>query len=800
MSQPNSRRPSSRLILPLAVSAALIGTGPAAAQTLEEVIVTATKREQGIMDVPLAITALSGDFIEDTNLNDVKDLIAYTPGVSGNSQDSYIDAVSIRGVRTQDFGVGGDPSSAFFKNDLYEGRNGAAVTSLFDVERAEVLRGPQGFLFGRNSIGGAFSVHTKKAEIGSNEAFVDFDFGQRGHAVFEGAVNIPVNDNFAMRLAGYSSKEDGFSRNVFSGRDEIDHEKWAIRWSTTYEADNFTVRTVVDHEDRKQSGSMYRAIDTGDIWDTFDEYIIDDASLGGTNQQLDSDISSGDADVGELTTIGVFVDYDLGFATLTSNTGYKDHDYYYSEDYDGTPLNINNFQFQQSGTYFQQEFRLSGNDDGPLGWYAGVSYYDEDLDAAFNAVGSEDLMCQYYYNSYYDEVYYFNPAYETCNDFYYVTYYLGFEPSASGNLEESGMIKGRYSGWAAYVNLDRDLTDTVNVALGLRYTKDDKDFGLLVPEPESGLGPYFTYGFATAEYIEDSKSWSDTTARVALTWTPTDDNMFFANYTQGFKSGGFGSFWIQDDAGIPPLYETGITQSDGYKPGTFRPEQMDSYEVGFKTTYLDGAGNLDITAFFYDYTDAQVITYVDVDADGDGSIDAFSARVLNVGQTDGSGVEASTTLAMNEFTTLYLSVGYLDTEATGLSEICGIDGANEGDGLGCEGSRVFWAPELTVAGKLDVEFPMQNGSINSSFEISYESERGGSWEGNPEGMISSYSVANLRVGYESDNNWYVQAYAENVFNEFTWDGYNANGGILPSHFFGPMRPRTFGIRTGISWD
>ena len=170
-------RPNARLILPLAVSAALIGTGPASAQTLEEVVVTATKREQGVMDVPLAITALSGDFIEDTNLNDVKDLISYTPGVSGNSQDSYIDAVSIRGVRTQDFGVGGDPSSAFFKNDLYEGRNGSAVTSLFDVERAEVLRGPQGFLFGRNSIGGAFSVHTRKAEIGGDDAYMDLDFG-----------------------------------------------------------------------------------------------------------------------------------------------------------------------------------------------------------------------------------------------------------------------------------------------------------------------------------------------------------------------------------------------------------------------------------------------------------------------------------------------------------------------------------------------------------------------------------------------------------------------------------------------
>ena len=96
--------------------------------------------------------------------------------------------------------------------------------------------------------------------------------------------------------------------------------------------------------------------------------------------------------------------------------------------------------------------------------------------------------------------------------------------------------------------------------------------------------------------------------------------------------------------------------------------------------------------------------------------------------------------------------------------------------------------------------PVDHGTIATSFEVSYEGERGGAWEGNREGMISSYSIANLRVGYESDNNWFVQAYAENLFDEFTWDGYNANGGILPSHFFGPMRPRTIGIRTGISWD
>jgi iron complex outermembrane receptor protein len=280
-----------------------------------------------------------------------------------------------------------------------------------------------------------------------------------------------------------------------------------------------------------------------------------------------------------------------------------------------------------------------------------------------------------------------------------------------------------------------------------------------------------------------------------VTYAPTENSMIFASYTQGFKSGGYGSFWIEDANGNVPAYETGITQSSGYLPGTFEPETADSYEIGFKANYLDGRGSFDVVFFMYEYQDMQVINYVDVDYDDDGVADAFSGRVLNVGQTDGEGVELSTTVALGDHWTLYLAGGYLDTEATGLQDICGAEDANS-----CEGSSLFWAPEITAAGKLDARYPMGNGALTGSFEFFYEDERGGSWEANPEGYIDAYTIANLRVGYESENNWYVQAYAENVFDEFTWDGYNANGGILPSHFFGPMRPMTIGVRAGMSWD
>ena len=114
------------------------------------------------------------------NLDDVKDLVSFTPGVTGDSKDSFIDALNIRGVLTNDFGVGGDPSISIFKNDLYQGRNGAVVTSLYDIDRAEVLRGPQSFLFGRNSIGGAISVHTRRPEFDGVNGYVER--GRRSNA------------------------------------------------------------------------------------------------------------------------------------------------------------------------------------------------------------------------------------------------------------------------------------------------------------------------------------------------------------------------------------------------------------------------------------------------------------------------------------------------------------------------------------------------------------------------------------------------------------------------------------------
>jgi len=760
----------------LAVAGAIASASvliPVQAQEIETVVVTATKRNESLQEVPLAITALSGDFTKKSNINDVKDLVAFSPGVSGNSQDSFIDAISVRGIRTQDFGVGGDPSAAFFKNDLYEGRNGSAVTSLFDMERSEILRGPQGFLFGRNSIGGAFSVHTAKAEIGdAATGYIDVDIGERNHLAIEGAVNIPINDYFAMRLAAYSSQEDGFVQNFATGKDLIEHDKQAIRWSMAYAGDKVNIETMVEYEERDQSGSVYRAIEQGDIWETF-EAALGDVNLRGASDQADSDQSGGDNDDAEVLTLGLKLDYDFDFATLTSNTGYKDHDYYYNEDYDGTPLNISNYRQDQEGDYFQQELRLTSNSDGPLSWYAGLSYYKENIDTLFEFSGEEDFFCQYYgyaYNS--------GMTFNGCADLY-AYYGSAFSPSADGLLRETGRIKGEFSGWAAYVDLTYEVSDQWDVSLGIRYSDDKKDFTINVPTPASDLGPYWAYTFSTDGDVNDSRNWSDVQTRLLARYQPDDDNMIYASYTEGFKSGGFGSFALVDANGVGVGgATTDASQAAGFRPNAFEPETADSYELGYKGTIANGQAQLSLTSFYYEYQDLQVLVF-----------DGGATSVDNVGSVESWGLEGTANVLLGDNFDVYFGLSYLDTEATGLQSICGLANAD-----GCEGSSLFWAPDWTGSIVLNGNFPMDfGGAVTTRLEAFWESERGGGFEGLQSTMIDSFSNVTLRVGYESDANWVVTAYVENLLDEDSYDGLNNNGGIIPSHFFGPMRPRTVGV-------
>lgn len=786
-------------MLAQSVSAAVLTSvaGTAVAQQIEEVIVTATKRAESIQDVPLAITAFTGDFVKDVNLDDVKDLVTFTPGVSGNSKDGFIDAISIRGVRTQDFGTGGDPSAAFFKNNLYEGRNGAVVTSLYDLERAEVLRGPQGFLFGRNAVGGAFSVHTKKPGLdGSHDGYVDVDAGERGIFNIQGATNIGVNDNFALRVAGYHSTEDGYATNVFNNTDQIGHDKTAGRISALWSGDKAEIFATAEYEEFDRDGSVYRASTQSPrlaVW----ESILGPVDMPSDPRDFNSDQFAGTDDSADILTLGFHVDYDFDNMSLSWSSGFKDHDYLYIEDYDGTPRNVGVYRQEQSGDYLQSELRLTSNTDGPLSWYAGASLYQEKIDYHVTSILEEEAICAYY--GYYYGV-------DNCTDYfaYWQAYYdaatspgfitVGpFVPTANGQMEENTFIDGKFSGWAAYVDVTYQINDQWDVSVGVRHSYDKKRFATRVPPPASTLQSYFLPGYMT-ERLEDTADWDGTTPRLIVRWRPTDDTMLFASYTEGYKSGGFGTFslspaifqWFGDGADAP------LTAADGFKPAQFRPEDVKSYEIGYKGLLADGKVAWDLTGFVYEYTDLQVNFYDQ------------GAKVGNAGNVDGQGIETSVQVAFNENWDLMFSAGWLDTEAHGIQFLC--DGAPDADGLldgnadACEGSRLFWAPEFSGSAVLRGDFPAANGSWVGNIETFWESERGRGYEDIIDSEIDAFQEWALRVGYRSNNNWNLMLYVENLTDELTYDGAANNSDITPAFYFGPNRPRTAGIRFGYVFE
>ncbi|MFQ5608760.1 MAG: TonB-dependent receptor [Woeseiaceae bacterium] len=764
---------------------------PAAAQEIEEVIVTATKREESIQDVPLAITAFTGDFIRDVNLDDVKDLVTFTPGVTGNSTDAFIDGISIRGIRTQDFGVGGDPSAAFFKNNLYEGRNGAVVTSLYDLERAEVLRGPQGFLFGRNAIGGAFSVHTKRPNLdGSRDGYAEFDAGEDGRFIFEGGFTAALSENFAFRLAGYHSQEDGHVRNAFDGQDNLKHDKTAFRLSGLYGSDRLEVLLTAEYEDFDRDGSQYRANSASPhlaVW----ESILGPVNMPADPRGINSDQFSGTDDDGEQINLGAHVTYDFDTMSLTWSTGFKDHDYLYIEDYDGTPVNVGVYQQDQSGDYFQTEVRLTSTGDGPLSRYAGASYYRENIDVKFTSILEEEAICAYY--GYYYGVYNCTEYFDYWQTYYDYLYYPGyitvgpFVPSSNGQMTEETFVNGKYSGWAAYVDLTYAITDNFDVSIGLRHTYDKKDFFTATPRPESMLQSYFLPGYMTAG-LSDSNDWSETTPRAILRWLPNDEHTLFLSYTEGYKSGGFGTFSLEP--AVFQFFGDGpdalITQADGVRPGQFLPEDVQSYEIGWKGLLADGRVSVDLTAFFYDYTDLQV-NFFDQ-----------GAKVGNAGEAEGTGVEGSLQWVINDNWDLNISAGTLDTEVRGIQFLCG--GAPDGDVNACEGAPLHWAPEFMGSAVLRSEFPVGNGAIIGNIETFWESERGGGYEQIIDSRLPSFQEWTVRAGYASDNNWTIMAYVENVTDELNYAGSQNNGAITPAWLVGPNRPRTVGVRFSYYMD
>jgi iron complex outermembrane receptor protein len=785
-----------------AVSLALFtgaSAGPLSAQQLEEVVVTATKRAESVLDVSVSMTAMTGTESRLLNLNDIKDLISFTPGITGNSKDSFLDTVSVRGIRTNLFGNGAEPSIGFFVNGLYQGRTGAAVSGLFDVERSEVLRGPQGFLFARGAVTGAFNVITEKASTEGTEGYAELDVGERGVFVFEGAVNVPLTDNLAMRVSGLHTEEDGYVENLFGGPDLIAHDNDSLRVSFNYNTDKFNGDLIFQYDDRNQAGSVYRVTGEGPNF-TSDRSLLLSGGVPwnvGNDRNVNINDEVGSRDVAEVFSVGLLMDYDLGWATLSSITGYKDHDYEYGEDFDGLPITLFEYEQFQSGEYFETELRLTSNDEGPLNWYAGVSVYREDIDTTFGNIQSEDVYCDLYLNYYL----YAGQAYRGCSA--YFEDYLGYEftPSTNGLINDYNETKGTYEGYSAYVEVGYAFSEQFDVAVGMRYQYDERDYSN-ERLPDLG-GSIFSGGvqgvLPTPDgALSDSQSWNDTTFRVVANWRPTENTLLFGSIATGYKPGGYDTYGFENIATGQASEGEALLGRD--RPADFDEETVTSFEVGYKGSLMDGRVQLSWTAFLYEYKDLQSF-FTQPNPNGAG----FQTVAGNVGVLDGWGSELEFSAALTDNVTLRVGGSWLDSEANNVQAFCGAAEDLGGTVDDCEGEPLPLAPEFTAFAVLNGSFPVgsRGGALFGNIAWSWEDDMRGDWipPSLSEQTIRTLDQTDIVIGYKEES-WIISAYVENAFDNTWEDGTFGEGFDLspyPQYVFGPARPRTAGVRLSYSF-
>jgi iron complex outermembrane receptor protein len=554
---------------------------PAAADAkdMEEVVVTARRREEVLKDVPIAVSAYSAARLETMGVAQITDLQKTTPSLTlqaARGTNSTLIAF-IRGVGQQDPLWGFDPGVGLYVDDVYVARPQAAVLDVFDIQRIEVLRGPQGTLYGRNTIGGAIKYVT--AKIGATpELNVKGQFGSYGEHDEIISGKTPIGDYFGISAAIAKYDHDGYGKNLNTGNDQYDKDVLAGRISIEatpmdslffrLSADRISDRSNARHGHREATytnGGITYGVLPG-VYDTM-------AGAGDHNTV----VASGGSFLGEWTINPDF--------TLKSISAYRSGRTDGNIDFDETPKPFLDIPANYRDHQFTQELQLLFNVDRLHG-VAGFFYLNAQASGAFDTV------------------------------------LLNGSPSTGFTIFDGGYVNTESS--AGYIDASYDLTDALQVSAGARYTVDDKTGHVLrqtylsTRSPFFGTANAFAFGTPNTNYT-NSKSFEKFTPRFSATYKITPELSAYASYGKGFKSGGFD---MRGDAKAYPATVNG-----------YNPETVDSYEIGLKGSLLDNRINFATALFDSEYSDQQITTQYPNTTGGIASV------VDNVGSSTLRGVE-----------------------------------------------------------------------------------------------------------------------------------------------------------------
>lgn len=769
-----------KTLMSAVVTAATLGAGQLSAAQIEEIIVTTQKRQQSLQDVPLSVSAFTGSFMEKAQISDAKALALLTPGVSGDTDDSFLDSMNVRGISTNDFGVGAEPSIGVYQDGIYLGRTGGALTSFFDLDMVEVVKGPQGTLFGRNASAGAIAVTTAKP-TDEQSGSIDLGLGEDGYAEFTGVMNMPINDNLSSRMAIYHQQKDGWVTNINDGKKAGAIENTAARFTLAYESDNVSGTLMLEYEDREGPPTLYQAFDP-------DETGISFYSTDAARNEFSSDVNSDELiDEGEVWGATLNVEVDLGDDySLTSITGIRGHNYYYKEDFDGEDRFIFNYNQIQDQKYFSQEFRLNKDTDA-VSWFVGASMYEEEIQTRFNQTFDEDVMCQSLAVAYsvdYDaDPDYVEGEVTDCSSYYY--YNEGdasFTDPGVGTRNDSVDIDAEYDGWGVYGDTTFHVSEKLDVSVGARYTEDNRDFGQKFGG-EDRTYFFYSFPFFSSDFLRGSDSWTNTSMRTAVSYQLSDEVSTYINYSTGYKAGGFNTFFVlfPDSVDVDSLDGEDAVELGG-SPESFEKEEVTNVELGLKGQFWNGQMQLNASIYQYQFDGMQSGYYV-----------GSRYSVANVGDAEGNGVELDMRLLPGDNLDIYLSLSWADTELTKPAEgFC--------EPADCLGAQIPGTVEFSAAMVATYTVPMKNGDLAVTWETFHQDESVGfgQFDLNPL-MADGFTTSNLRIGYDSAEDWSVTLWVNNITDEFHYKGVAGADSNIAPHYFGFSEPRRMGLDIGFKF-
>lgn len=693
--------------LSLAVAVASTFAANSALAQLEEVIVTAQKRAQSAQDVPIAITTFGEDELAAMDATGFRKVVLSTPGLSGSADADTQTVLTIRGIGTGAFSPGADNSVGTYFNEVPVSRNIGGLGYL-DVQRVEVVKGPQGTLFGRNTSSGAISVTNNFAVLDENSGSVRAAAGDEGQLLVEGIGNFAVSDTFAVRVAARHDERDGTYENSVTG-DELngrDHQQLRVGFS--WAASDAVM--VNWYWENFQMQNRWQMVDNFGLFGN-DVFADEIAVNGQPEQKIDADLSV------------LKVSWDISDSlSFTSTTGYYSSDIVaIPTDADTSDVPIVDFIEPWDLEQFTQEFRINGG-GGNLNWFVGASYYEETAGAISNVTIYEDPGLDVLFG---DE--------GLC----LVAQDFGLE---CGIHVESSDAENTTTSYAVYGDATWDISDRLALTVGVRYTDEEKEMDLNTPLTDStttaligavtGAANNAIFSF-TPGTIRGSDSWTSFDPRIALDYKLTDDMLFYASYAKGFKSGGF---------------NRQPTAAGGTDILAFDPEENDAYEIGFKGEFLDRRARVNVSLFTYDYSDYQLETN-----------DNASILIQNVADLDTSGLEVDATFLVSDSFDLRFTYAYLDAEFQE-GEI--VDG--DGNFVDLAGNRALRAPENTYSLAATWNVTEQ---IDARVDYSYVDEMFFTADNSTDLRSDDYSLINARIDYNSPSGWGVSLIGENLADE-----------------------------------